>query len=273
MDIQHQLEGLQTFRERLTGEVVQAYRSRGTEYGSERFGAWTRRFVKFLDDNFPGESPAFHAKLRLFAVSIRHGESDDQRFWRLQGEKALSFIDSLKIDVQNGEYEPSEKFKSPPKSATEIKVRENKGETRVFIVHGHDELAKTKTARFVESLGFKAIILHEQVSNNKTIIEKIETYADVDFAIVLYTPDDKGGANASIAEGELNSRARQNVVFEHGYLMGKLGRGHVVALVTGKIELPSDLSGVVYVSDENWQLSVAREMKSVGLDVDFNKLM
>lgn len=151
-------------------------------------------------------------------------------------------------------------------------MQKSKGQTKVFIVHGHDELTKIKTARFVESLGFEAIILHEQVSNNKTIIEKIETYTDVDFAIVLYTPDDKGEANAAVADGKLKSRARQNVVFEHGYLMGRLGRDCVVPLVNGDIELPGDISGMVYVTDANWEITVAREMKSVGLDVDFNKL-
>jgi len=58
----------------------------------------------------------------------------------------------------------------------------------VFIVHGHDDLAKTETARFVEKLGFTAIILHEQASGGKTIIEKIEAYANIGFGIVLYTP-------------------------------------------------------------------------------------
>ena len=273
MDVQQQLDSLKAFKERLTGDVLQAYHFRGAEYGSERFSSWKRRFVKFLDDNFPGESSAFEAKLRIFVISVQNGETEGQRFWRLQGAKALSFIDSLKIDLENGEYEPSKNFKPPLKSATEAKVKKDKEQSRVFIVHGHDELTKVNTARFVESLGFKAIILHEQVSNNKTIIEKIEYYADVDFAIVLYTPDDKGEANSAVAKGDLKSRARQNVVFEHGYLMGKLGRGHVVALVTAGVELPSDLSGVVYISDNNWQISIAREMNSVGLDVDFSKLM
>ena len=145
---------------------------------------------------------------------------------------------------------------------------------RVFIVHGHDESAQNKAARFVEKLGFEAIILHEKASSGRTIIEKIEHYSDVGFAIVLYTPDDVG--NVKSEPDNLNVRARQNVVFEHGYLIGKLGRQNVSALVDGKLELPNDISGVVYISlDEGsaWQLQLAKEMKQSGYQIDMNKLI
>lgn len=146
--------------------------------------------------------------------------------------------------------------------------------SRVFIVHGHDESAQNKAARFVEKLGFEAIILHEKASSGRTIIEKIEHYSDVGFAIVLYTPDDVG--NVKSEPDNLNVRARQNVVFEHGYLIGKLGRQNVSALVDGKLELPNDISGVVYISlDEGsaWQLQLAKEMKQSGYQIDMNKLI
>jgi predicted nucleotide-binding protein len=143
----------------------------------------------------------------------------------------------------------------------------------VFIVHGHDELAKTKTARFLEKLGLKTIILHEQTSSGKTIIEKIEEYSNVGFGIVLYTPCDKGCSNGN--EKNLLNRARQNVVFEHGYLIGKIGRQNVCALVKGEIEVPNDISGVVYIKmdeDESWHLKIAKELRSSGYEIDLNKL-
>lgn len=142
----------------------------------------------------------------------------------------------------------------------------------VFIVHGHDELAKTEAARFIEKLGFSAIILHEQASSGKTIIEKIEAHTNVGFAIVLYTPCDIGGLAGEKAP---KSRARQNVVFEHGYLISKLGRKNVCALVKGDIEIPNDVSGLVYVpldSHGAWHLSVAKEIRNAGYSVDMNKI-
>ncbi|PXX30643.1 TIR domain-containing protein [Arenibacter sp. ARW7G5Y1] len=143
----------------------------------------------------------------------------------------------------------------------------------VFIVHGHDNEAKIEAARFVDKLGFKPIILHEQASSGRTIIEKIERYSDVGFGIVLYTPCDIGSVQKENLK--LKNRARQNVVFEHGFLIGKIGRHNVCALVKSDIETPNDISGVVYItmdSGSGWQLQLAKEMKKAGYDVDLNKL-
>lgn len=127
-------------------------------------------------------------------------------------------------------------------------------------------------ARTLEKGGFEAIILHEQPDSGLTIIEKIERYADVDFAVVLYTECDLGRAK-EMAQKDERYRARQNVVFEHGYLIGKLGRDHVCALVKGNVETPGDISGVVYVSMDSagaWKMQLGKNMKAVGLSVDLN---
>lgn len=63
------------------------------------------------------------------------------------------------------------------------------------------------------------------------------------------------------------------MIFEHGYLIAKLGRNRVVPLVVGDIEMPSDVSGMVYVADANWQIDIAKEMKHAGYNIDFNKLV
>ena len=145
--------------------------------------------------------------------------------------------------------------------------------TNIFIVHGRDDGAKEAVARFIDKLGFVATVLHEQTNSGATIIEKIEKNTDVGFGIVLYTACDVGGIKADL--DNLKPRARQNVVFEHGFLMGKIGRENVVALVKGNVEIPNDISGVVYESmDEGgaWKYKIAREMKSSGYDVDMNKI-
>lgn len=136
----------------------------------------------------------------------------------------------------------------------------------VFIVHGRDDGAKETVARFVEHLGIKPIILHEQPSQGGTIIEKIERYSDdVGFAIVLITPDDVGGLEGE-ADDEQNPRPRQNVVFELGYFMGKLGRKRVCPLFKGNVENPSDIDGIVYIDMDSrgaWKAELQREMSVV----------
>ena len=117
----------------------------------------------------------------------------------------------------------------------------------VFIVHGRDDGVKETVARFIEKLNLKATILHEQPSGGLTIIEKLEKYANnAGFAIILLTPDDVGALKDKI-EDESKPRARQNVVFELGYFIGKLGRERVCPLFKGEIEKPSDIDGVIYV--------------------------
>ena len=145
----------------------------------------------------------------------------------------------------------------------------------IFIVHGRDDGPKQTVARFLEKLGLKATILHEQPSGSLTVIEKLEKYADnAGFAIVLLTPDDVGALKDEI-EDESEPRARQNVVFELGYFMGKLGRERVCPLFKGKIEKPSDIDGVIYVpmDGEDWKLKLSQEMKNAGFPVDMNKII
>lgn len=144
----------------------------------------------------------------------------------------------------------------------------------IFIVHGHDEAAKQAVARFLEKLNLNTIILHEKPDKGRTIIEKFEDYSDVGFAIILLTPDDMGYKNGE--PGEVKPRARQNVIFELGYFIGKLGRGNVCALYKEGIELPSDIQGVLYVQmdlAEGWHMKLAREIKHAGIEVDLNKVI
>jgi len=147
---------------------------------------------------------------------------------------------------------------------------------QIFIVHGHDGGVKHEVARLVERLDLQPIILHEQPNRGQTIIEKLEDYSEkleVGYAVIILTPDDVGGVAEETPR--LKPRARQNVVFELGYFMGKLGRGRVCALHSEGVELPSDYDGVLYIKLDKlgaWKLELAKEIKAVGFDVDLNKI-
>jgi hypothetical protein len=141
----------------------------------------------------------------------------------------------------------------------------------VFVVHGQDNAAKEEVARFIEKLGLRATILHEQTNKGRTIIEKFEQHAQVGFAVILLTPDDVGHANLPSAAPR--PRARQNVVFELGFFIGKLGRSRVCALLKDDIEFPTDISGVLYTRMDTggaWRLQLAKEIKDAGIAVDLN---
>ncbi|CAI8206919.1 MAG: Uncharacterised protein [SAR116 cluster bacterium] len=183
-------------------------------------------------------------------------------------DKFNSKIDNLKKLIQKADLLKS----SEVEATVAVQDVQELDQSQVFIVHGHDDLAKVETARFIEKLGFEPIILHEQVNAGQTIIEKIETYSNVGFGVVLYTPCDIGAKKGE--ETELRHRARQNVVFEHGYLIGKIGRKNVAALVKGDVETPNDISGVVYITmDNDWKLDLAKELRNSGYPIDMNKVI
>jgi predicted nucleotide-binding protein len=145
-------------------------------------------------------------------------------------------------------------------------------EERVFVVHGQNMGIMETVARFLETkLSLLVTVLHEQPNQGKTIIEKFEDHSDVAFAVVLLTADDKGGAKSQSPESQ-KPRARQNVIFELGFFLAKLGRGKVCALYEEGVEIPSDFAGVLYIPLDNWQLRLARELKAAGLPVDLNRL-
>jgi predicted nucleotide-binding protein len=144
---------------------------------------------------------------------------------------------------------------------------------KIFIVHGRDSGPKHEVARFLEQLGLEPVILHERPNGGRTLISKFqEESADIHFAVVLMTPDDVGGLAGGAPQ---NARARQNVILELGFFIGKLGAAKVCALVAGEIEKPSDFDAVVYVTfgpSGGWKTELARELRHAGISFEANRV-
>jgi predicted nucleotide-binding protein len=157
-----------------------------------------------------------------------------------------------------------------------------KSKKRVFVVHGRDSARMNAVARFVQRIGLEPIILHEKPNAGQTLIEKFQANSDVDYAVVLLTPDDLGASRQEIEKADpanvrdvLKPRARQNVYLELGYFLSKLGRGHVGALYVDGVDMPSDYDGVAYIpldDHEGWHAKLVRELTAAGLAVDLTKL-
>jgi predicted nucleotide-binding protein len=144
-----------------------------------------------------------------------------------------------------------------------------KSSDKIFIVHGRNETIRHAVSRFLQGLGKEPVVLVELPSGGRTVIEKFEHYArDTRYAIVLLTPDDVGGLQSS---GDQAARARQNVIFELGYFIAKLGRGKVCLMCTPEVELPSDLHGVVYItidSRNQWGWALVHEFLHARIALD-----
>lgn len=169
--------------------------------------------------------------------------------WTTGQEKLINLIETMKEDYEMMNHS--------------LNVTQKKSNNKVFIVHGRDDDKLNEVELFVHRIGLEPIILREQASRGKSIIEKIEEYSDVAFAIVVYTACDVGKYKN---DEVLLPRARQNVVFEHGYMVAHLKRENVIALIENDVDIPGDWSGVLYTTfDKNWKQDIMKEMDAAGL--------
>ena len=224
----------------------QAWKTKAERFLIQHFGNNSIEHTSFIKTRFVIGMAAFGSPVSTIVKTCREGLETTQNVFQ-------SYLDEMADEKDNNESAER------PLSLSSI-----------FIVHGHDGELKESVARIIEKQGIEAIILSEKANPGKTIIEKLEGNDDVGGAICLFTADDMGRSQKVASD---TPRARQNVVFETGYFMGKLGRDRIVILADHGVELPSDLSGVVYTSTTNWQFELLKELKQLGYAVDLNKLI
>lgn len=179
--------------------------------------------------------------------------------------------DIRKIDFPN----IRKKIYDLPTEGTTHRKKFTQSTDKIFIVHGKDHKPLKELKNMLKGFGLNPIVLHEKASGSRTIVEKLEKYSDVGYAFVILTPDDPIVYLKETALGELlqnrKPRARQNVILEFGYFIGLLGRDRVCCLYKGKVELPSDMHGIVYVpfkdSINETRDKIIKELKEVGYEI------
>lgn len=247
---------------------------------SMEFSMWLRETETLLIHAFGPKSRQVHdfKAISYYPPIISFGPYDDNRdtdyqtFYLSGLQTARECLLAIVTEVKD--FYPDEPEQAPVD--VNAKTFEQRGGSnagsnsrKVFVVHGHDEGMKSSVARFLEKLDLHPIILHEQPNGGKTIIEKFEANADVAFAVVLISPDDEG--NEKGKRDKLQSRARQNVILELGYFIGRLGRAHVCALQSGDIETPTDVLGVLYVPYDlngGWKIQLVKEIRAAGISLE-----
>ena len=139
----------------------------------------------------------------------------------------------------------------------------------VLIIHGHDVEMKRSVQLFVNRAGLQDLVWHEEPDRNRTIIEKLtDESCRPDYVVALLSPDDV------LSDGTM--RARQNVIFEIGFYLGRLGRDKVRLLLKGNPEIPSDLRGILYDEyDERgaWRMKLAKEIRAAGITINYDRIV
>jgi predicted nucleotide-binding protein len=229
-----------------------------TEYLGKAFGEGSHNVERFSGVGFLG----FYT------------DTMDEAFFRNHRRESLT----TQIAYLEGMIKMLEKeieLRSLPTPEVAPEVAPEPVSNTVFIVHGRDDGTKSTVARFVEKLGLEVVILHEKPNRGRPIIEKFMDHAqEAGYAIVIMTPDDKGGL-ATDPPDKYSFRARQNVVFELGFFLAQLGRGKVCALYSPGVEIPSDYKGVGYVELDAkgaWRSELAREIQAAGIKVKLEAL-
>ena len=243
-----------------------------TNRGSPDFQKWNRNTEIAIAHTF-GEKSRHVSEFRnveYVPFFVAGMSTQEYQSAYLKGLKtAQSLLESMVEEISDYWLDEVENTPSPELGSQPIATRD------VFVVHGRDDGTKEAVARFLQKLDFRPIILHEQPSQGRTIIEKFESHVQAAFAIALLTPDDVGAL--ATEPDNLKCRARQNVILEFGYFMGRLGRERVCAIVAdGVEEIPSDYDGVVYIRLDDrgaWRMELVREMQAADLDVDANRAL
>jgi predicted nucleotide-binding protein len=194
-------------------------------------------------------------------------EAQEARQYLADGKKQS--IGLLEDAIRALEYEIADQEPRGIPAALPLAIQSPEPSRKIFLVHGRDDAAKNEVALFLRGIGLEPIILHLRPNGGRHLLTKFaEESEGASFAVVLMTPDDEGGLSGT---DDWRPRARQNVVFELGFFIGKLGAARVAALLKGDVEKPSDFDGIAYIGldpNSRWKTDLARELHHARVPFD-----
>lgn len=217
-------------------------------------------------NEFGGLTSPFIAQARISGV--RHLNNKDSQML------ADELRDEMRKKVRKLEY-----FRSTLEDYEDSSVLEKDGSEsdmkKIFIVHGRNESRKFEVSNFIEGVtGSRPTILANVASKGDNLLDKLTRYVDdSNFAVVIMSGDDFGYL-ASESDDRKKLRARQNVVFELGFCVAKLGKKNVAVLHEEGVDIPSDFNGVIYISlSQDWKMELVRELKAAGVDASLDRVI
>ena len=217
-------------------------------------------------------------KLTKIIDQIKYKDSQDRSLYKFLDDspewRAADLVNDITDKYINKPSGSKKKEVIQKQVDMEVQVKSFK---KVFVVHGHDTELKNDVELFLRSIDLEPIVLHRELDEGLTIIEKFEKHSDVIYAIVLLTPDDIGytvnDKDKNEKDRKVELRSRQNVIFEFGFFVGSISRKNVCCIYKEGVTLPSDLNGLIYKkvkkSVEEIGLPLMKELKNAGLKVKF----
>lgn len=215
---------------------------------------WSRENLALLERLFDDEIVLREYRQRCPTWMDEDPATTDDSHQAVQEQvhRLVRYLELLEADVTAAEDVP------PPTTIEKAPT--------IFVVHGRDDGSKQAVVTFLQDCGLHPTVLNEQANRGRTILQKLEDYGDVRHAVVILAADDEGRL---CRPGESYcARARQNVIYEMGYFAGRLLMKNTSVLVTGEVEIPSDVKGLGYITMDDagkWKDGLANELRAAGL--------
>jgi predicted nucleotide-binding protein len=190
-------------------------------------------------------------------------------------------IESIQKSKVKGAYLCTEEFLTLTEKnlapAPSTKSASSGAPRRIIVVSGIDDAMKQDITKALNRLGLAPVIMHEEPSQGKKIVERSNDYADVGFAVVLLSPDVyvyPKGEEATKRE----RTPKQDVILMLGFLLGKLGKDKVLVFYkeSANFAFPSDFEGVKFTAfddRDSWRLTLIRELTNCGYSVDAGRIL
>jgi predicted nucleotide-binding protein len=204
---------------------------------------------------------------------------EETRKAKEQQKNTLYLEDDAEEDIEEYDYDENKdteelEILENKKEIQSKKMMEDMGESnrpKVLMIHGRNEEKNFAVADFLKKLDLDLINSPDELDSGFNLIEQFEKNSSVDFAVILLTGDDivypKGKSK------EPKPRPAQNVIFEFGFLIGRLKKNLICGLYEEGLDLPSEYERNIFIPYDKgglWKLLLARAMKTAKIDVDMN---
>jgi predicted nucleotide-binding protein len=166
-------------------------------------------------------------------------------------------------ETKKAEVKSDDIVEEPKEIRQEPKKVEAGSGSKVFVAVDANNEAKSKVTRTLEKLGLEPVIISYKPNERNSVIDAVEINSDAAFAIFILSND-------------AGKEQKHNVIFELGYISGRIGVNRVCVLYSNGSDLPVDIKELVCItldSADHWQIVLAKKLKAAGYKIDVNNII
>lgn len=170
------------------------------------------------------------------------------------------------------------KFKSITEEMMMSSAKNTQNSQQVLVVPSLNTEMNANIVSTLNKLGFTTVVFDSQDKEaSRKLVENFDQYKDAALGVVVLADDEVGTLRLEYPKN-VKMRARPQVVFLGGFLLGKLGASKVIFLYVPRqnFEFPFEMDeffSLGYDEKNRWHFDFLKELKSRGFAVDANQLI